>query len=199
MANTIEHWYGRANNFPKEMLSEPRKGCTLNTLERLAALQPGNHDPEFRCNYYLGEKLFNQLQETMPEAAFRDAANRLYELGMELDAENEDAGIAEVTAAFPQHEAVVNQHWGGSGSARTARVTPTDGRETAPRTVQRPAATPAMTPERATPTPSLPRSLMRPSSLEVPSGLNTPTAPHTEPQPRRCGQRRKARRPWTRD
>ena len=76
---------------------------------------------QFRCNYYLGEKLFRELQENTTRADFVGALQQLYQLSQEQPTpQNRDeyrAGIAQVRQAFPNHAAIIDRHYSGDLNA----------------------------------------------------------------------------------
>ena len=114
MANTIEHRFGVERGLPRQMFTTERKGCSVKTLKELSSLNPSNHSAQFQCNYYLGEKLFLELQNAMTPAAFQQAVNSLYQKSLVLREQDRTAGIQQVREAFQARNDIVQKHWDGT-------------------------------------------------------------------------------------
>ena len=138
---------------------------------------PKEKSPQFYCNYYLGGRLFAELQGTMDEEEFRLSLKELYRMNNTLNEKGEYGGIREVKTAFPQHEGIIEKHW--SGQQPMAFGTPA------------PPAVPAII-EPATPPPGIeqspmpppvlitmstpaPKQILLPTSTPVPVPTPTPT------------------------
>ena len=82
---------------------------------------PRSYGGQFYCNYYLGEKLFRELQQSAAPADFIAGLQRLYQLSREQPApqtrQDYRAGIAQVIQAFPDHSDIINRHWNGDLNA----------------------------------------------------------------------------------
>ena len=113
MANTIDNTFAVTQGFPTEMTATQRQSCTLTTLEQLSTLNPDHTHPQYRCNYYLGEKLFMELQGVQSSDSFRNAITNLHQMTLALQEDGQTAGITEVKAAFPEHQHIVQKHWTG--------------------------------------------------------------------------------------
>ena len=122
IANTVEHNYGREAGLSPRMMTTQQKGCTTTTLQALSALAPETHSPQFQCNYYLGEKIFLDLQNAQGVNQFRNGLRKLYQMSITLRKEDRKAGIAQVRAAFRGNEAVIEKHWSDKSIA-TSRPT----------------------------------------------------------------------------
>ena len=159
MANTIEHRFGIDRGLPRQMFTTERKGCSVNTLEELSNLDPNKQNEQFQCNYYLGEKLFLDLQNAMTPAAFQQAINSLYQKSLVLREKDRTAGIQQVREAFQAHNDIVQKHWDGTltpvAKADTTR-TPT---AVPPPTGIKDASPPTATAPRPTQTPITPTLL----------------------------------------
>ena len=92
MADTIEQNYGRDKGLPPQMMVTERKGCTVTTLQALSEMAPEQQNKQFQCNYYLGERLFLDLQNALGREEFSSRARQLYEITKPLREENEKAG-----------------------------------------------------------------------------------------------------------
>ena len=209
MANTIEHTFGRMLNMTPSLLRTNQEGCTTTSLQALIQIDPASHQPEFLCNYYLGERLFKDLQDSMGEQPFKAAAQELYQLTLTARGNEITAGIEEVSQAFDSKTDLVHTHWAGSPpvTARTGNPQPRSRPETtegpttpaqAPTLVPIPVSainlaptetpgTPAPTrpPRRiwptATPTPT-PGPPVTPTPTPTPRPTQTPT-PHADSEP----------------
>ena len=96
-----------------------RKECTAPNISTLGHSRRG--DSQFYCNYYLGEKLFRELQAAMTPAEFTAAIQRLYFASLAKPIpKNPDeylAGIAEVRQAFPEQWEIIELHYSGDLNA----------------------------------------------------------------------------------
>ena len=156
IANSIENSYWRSVGTPSSMKTSPRGGCTLEILQDLSTAAPEHDNPQFMCNYHLGEKLFIDLQNIQGEKQFRNGLRRLYEMSLALDEDNEEAGITQIRTAFQGYEDIVERHWSGNVAEAT-----------------RPTAVPSPTPG------TLER---RPSEVAIPTAQPTTAAPSILPQ-----------------
>ena len=96
-----------------------RKNCTARNLSEIGDVARANLD-QFHCNYYLGEKLFRELQSRMTPQDFTAALQNLYQASQAKVITNQNpirADIAEVRAAFPAHTDLVNYYWSGDVNA----------------------------------------------------------------------------------
>ena len=71
------------------------------------------------CNYYLGERLFRSLQDSMTGRDFQASLQTLYRISnsKQQDDFSYEPGIAEVHQAFPEHTDKVNSYWSGNVNA----------------------------------------------------------------------------------
>ena len=144
MANTIEQNYVKDVGFPDALTTTERKGCTAGTLQELSGLQPGYESPQFQCNYYLGEKLFLDLQRELGTERFMAEAQGFYRLSRILDKDDLKAGIKEVEEAFGEGNPVIARHWTGK-APETATAHREDSTPVPPRSAGAPHPTPANT------------------------------------------------------
>ena len=99
MANLIEayhHW--QTTGLPMTASKYPCPDA--DNIQELERINPEEHQPAFRCNYTLGERLFLNLWNELGNVPFREGAQRLYKRSEEGTAK---AGIAEVREAFNNH------------------------------------------------------------------------------------------------
>ena len=113
MANATEHQFGMDQALPAALITTKRKGCTVSTLRELSRVDPGHDSTQFQCTYYLGEKLFVELQQTIGRQGFQEGSRRLYQMVLALNEEDRKAGIEEVRRAFGEHSPVIAKHWTG--------------------------------------------------------------------------------------
>ena len=109
-------------------LSLKRGPCIhARTIAELETVDPEQVDPEFTCNYRLGERIFHDLYRNMDETTFRLGFRRLYMLSQFDDPEDGCEGtklnVCHVKAAFttevPEEtaataEKVINRWYDGS-------------------------------------------------------------------------------------
>lgn len=192
MAETIEQSWGIKNKLPGEMMRTETKGCTLSTLQELSSLKPDQKSPQFYCNYYLGRRLFAELQGTMDEEEFRLSLKELYAMNKALDEKSKHGGIGEVRTAFPKYEGIIEKHWSGQQLMALSPPAPTDAPEgigaiTLPPSIERRLAPTAVHTKISTPaplktmlTPAHPKTLL---TLGTYSSLPTPALPTPTPTP----------------
>ena len=158
MAETIEQSWGIKNRLPGEMIRTETKGCTLSTLQKLSSLKPDEKSPQFYCNYYMGRKLFTELQGNMKEEEFRLSLKKLYAMSIDLNEKGEYGGIGEVRTAFPKYEGIIEKHWSGQQLMAIRPPEPTDapeeiGATTPPPSIERSLAPTTVHPKISTPAP----------------------------------------------
>ena len=127
MANTIEGNYGRDKGLPPQMMVTEQKGCTVTTLQALSSLTPEQQSSQFQCNYYLGERLFLELQNALGREEFSNRARQLYEITKPLHEENEKAGLVEIQQVFGDLAHVVEKHWTGKAPVAIPTTDPDPG------------------------------------------------------------------------
>ena len=121
VANTLEYAFGRTRGLT-DMGTSKRRNCTLDSLEALSILRPNPDSPQYQCNYHLGEKLLLELRTTQGEEEFRTGLRNLHQLTTDLAANDEEAGIDQLRAAFQDQLTIVDRHWAGTPPpAHTAR------------------------------------------------------------------------------
>lgn len=129
IAITIEHSYGTEAGLPARMMTTERRGCTVTTLQALSSLAPEQQSTQFQCNYYLGEKLFLDLRNSLGKEEFNRRLGILYQISHAAYEDDGEAGINEVRAVFRDQEAIIAKHWDGRTIPATATAS---GRPTKP-------------------------------------------------------------------
>ena len=93
-----------------------RKNCTARNLSEIGEISTVDA-ARFYCNYYLGEKLFRDLQSRMTVQDFTTALQNLYRASRDKPAPTQPgqvrADIADVRNAFAAHADVVEYYWSG--------------------------------------------------------------------------------------
>ena len=67
LANTIEYMHGTDNGLNPGQLKTRREDCEAHDLEMLSEWDAPTGSPEYDCSYYLGERLFLELRESLDE------------------------------------------------------------------------------------------------------------------------------------
>ena len=117
LANTIEFMHGVANGLSPGQLKWRRWGCEAHDLEMLSEWNPERSDPQYDCNYYLGELLFLELREGLEDAEFSENLRDLYQLSLAAQEADQTPGIAVVRQVFVDQAAIVDKHWSGALNA----------------------------------------------------------------------------------
>ena len=96
-----------------------RRECAARNISVLGHSRRG--DGQFHCNYYLGEKLFRDLQAAMTPADFTAAIQALYFASRAKpapqSADEYRADIDEVRQAFPEQREIIDRHYHGDLNA----------------------------------------------------------------------------------
>ena len=99
-----------------------RKKCAAQDLQMLTREDPSKQDPQFPCNYFLGQSLFLDLLENQGVEDFNQGLRELYRLSLAEAETGGEAGIGAVRQAFPEHAGIVNKHWSGKLNAPENRI-----------------------------------------------------------------------------
>ena len=87
-------------------------------IQKLERINPEKHQPAFRCNYAIGERIFLDLWNELGDVPFREGAQRLYKRSEEGTGK---AGIAEVREAFNSHPRV--DSWYNDPNPKVTEIT----------------------------------------------------------------------------
>ncbi len=117
LANVAEYVYGFAKGISPGLLKPRRNNCEAHDLEMLSEWNPGKGDPQFHCNYYLGEMLFLDLLENLRQERFNEKLREFYRLSLEENEAGNSPGIAEVRQVFREQADIVEKHWSGKLNA----------------------------------------------------------------------------------
>ena len=119
MADTIAATASLAVGDAWEAKPNRRKECAARNISVLGHSRRG--DGQFHCNYYLGEKLFRDLQAAMTPADFTAAIQALYFASRAKpapqSADEYRADLAEVRQAFPEQREIIDRHYNGDLNA----------------------------------------------------------------------------------
>ena len=113
VANIFEYMHGTEAGISPGLLRNSREDCEVHDLEALVNHNPAKADPQFICNYYLGQLLFQELLETSGKAEFNERLRELYRLSLEAKDADETPGIAVVRQTFRDQLEIVEKHWSG--------------------------------------------------------------------------------------
>ena len=113
LANTFEYMHGVEESMSPGLLENPRGDCEVHDLERLSSQSPEKSNPQFRCNYYLGQLLFQELLENLGEAEFNRKLREFYRLSQEKQDADHYPGITEVRQVFHDQTHLISKHWNG--------------------------------------------------------------------------------------
>ena len=117
MANIIRYQYGVEIGSSRGQLKTRRKGCDAHDLEMLSEWDPSKSSAQFRCNYYLGQMLFQALLEGMGAEEFRTKLGELYRLSLAEQEADRVPGIDAVRRVFSRQSDVIDLHWTGAVNA----------------------------------------------------------------------------------
>lgn len=97
-----------------------RKDCAAVNVSAIGNTIRSDYD-QFHCNYYLGEKLFRELQQATTPDGFTTGLQHLYRLSRLQPAPRMAlqyrAGISQLREAFPNHGGIIDRHWSGDLNA----------------------------------------------------------------------------------
>ena len=113
LANIFEYMHGSEESISPGLLENPRRDCEVHDLETLSSQSPEKSNPQFRCNYYLGQLLFQELLENLGEAEFNRKTRELYRLFQERQDADYGPGITEVRQVFRDQAHIISNHWNG--------------------------------------------------------------------------------------
>ena len=118
VANTFDYMYGIENGLSRGQLKTSRKDCEAHDLEMLAMWDPPSSNASaYHCNYYLGERFFLELRETLGSAELADKLQELYRVALPAREAGDTPGIAEVRQVFAEQQSIVDKHRSGALNA----------------------------------------------------------------------------------
>ena len=113
MASTMEYMYAMARtDVAAAWARSRRRDCEAHDLQMLTSEAPSTGDRQFICNYYLGQRLFMELQEAFgDDLEFARKLDELYLLT--LTATDDESSIDLVRTVFGEQVDIVDKHWSG--------------------------------------------------------------------------------------
>ena len=121
LANTIDYMHGADNGLSPGQLKTRREDCEAHDLEMLSEWDAPIGSPQYYCNYYLGERLFLELRESLDDAEFSEKLRELYQLSLTAQETDQTPGIATVRQVFIDQGGIVDKHWSGELNAAENR------------------------------------------------------------------------------
>ena len=117
MASTMEYMYAMARtDVAAAWARSRRRDCEAHDLQMLTREAPSTGDRQFICNYYLGQRLFMELQEAFgDDTEFARKLDELYLLT--LAATDDESSIDLVKTVFGEQVDIVDKHWSGGLNA----------------------------------------------------------------------------------
>ena len=85
---------------------------TCTNLRSLVDVDPSLGDDAYICNYYLGQRLFLELDGVLGRDEFSAGLGRLYDRIQGCLGRDGCGAIDDVRAAFPANRSLIDQHWG---------------------------------------------------------------------------------------
>ena len=116
LANTIEYMHGTEHGLSPGQLRTKRRGCEAHDLKMLSEWDTSPGSSLYACNYYLGERLFLELRDSMDDAMFNEKLGELYHLLL-LAEHSPTPDIDVVRQVFSGQAAIVEKHWSGALNA----------------------------------------------------------------------------------
>ena len=118
LANSIEYLFGRENGLSRGQLQPQRDYCEAHDLAMLSEWNPDSDEwRRYRCTYYLGQLLFQELLEDMGDEAFGGKLRELYRLTLQMQDDDRLPGIDAVRQVFSSQAEIVERHWSGKMNA----------------------------------------------------------------------------------
>ena len=126
LADLTERLYGEATGGWPVAWQVVRRGCEAHDLQMLTEWDPHQGSPQFRCTYYLGRRLFDELLNNLPSEDVTVKLRDLYDLSLEKQANGSGIGIQSIRQIFPSRAAIVEKHWSGEVNAPANRTAVSD-------------------------------------------------------------------------
>ena len=124
LANTIAYMHGIEGGLSPGQLQAERRDCEAHDLEMVSGWDPLKGSLAYYCNYYLGERLFLELRDSMDGVAFSEKLRELYQLTLIEQGNRQTPGIDAVRQVFSAQGGIVEKHWSGGLNAPENRVSP---------------------------------------------------------------------------
>ena len=108
---------GRDSGLSHGQLKTVRKNCEAHDLKMLETWDTSIYESGYLCNYYLSERLFRELLETLGRPKFVAKLRELYQVVLPAREAGGTPGIAEVRQVFDGQRSIVDKHWSGALNA----------------------------------------------------------------------------------
>ena len=116
LASAFQFVLGTGFGISEDLLRWERRGCDIPNLRSLVEAYPISLvSPQGICDYYLGQRLFLDLRDSLGDADFNAGLRRLYASVKEchLAFGGEECGtVDQVRVAFPDSGEIIDLHWG---------------------------------------------------------------------------------------
>ena len=109
LAELVSGLFGEATGIWPVALQNTRRGCEAQNLEMLTEWDPHQGSPSYRCTYFLGQWLFEELAQDVGKDAIGGMLRNLYRLSLA----EQMAGVEAVRAAFVEQPTIIERHWSG--------------------------------------------------------------------------------------
>ena len=120
IADTIAATSSAQQGHTAEARPNRRKDCAAVNISAIGGVRKSDYD-QFHCNYYLGENLFRELQQTTTPEVFTAGLQDLYHISRSQPtprtANEYRAGIGQLREAFPNYADIIEKHWNGDLNA----------------------------------------------------------------------------------
>ena len=113
VADIIEYQYGIESGLSRGQLKNRRNACDAHDLAMLSEWDPSRSSAQFRCNYYLGQMLFQALLESMGAEEFRSKLRELHRLSLAEQEADRVPGIDVVRQVFSRQSDIIDLYWSG--------------------------------------------------------------------------------------
>ena len=122
VANIVGYIHGLEMGLSRGQLRTWVDTCEAHDIEMLVEANPTKGSEQFLCHYYLGERLFKELLESLGVEAFGAKLKELYQLTRKEQKADRTPGIAAVRQVFKGQAALVDKHWSGALNAPENRA-----------------------------------------------------------------------------
>lgn len=117
MANIHEYLYNLDQGMSRAQLKPRRGDCEAYDLEMLTEWFGHDTYEGRKCNYFMGETLFQDLLHEMGVEQFLEKARGLYSRAILDRADGKEVGIEQVRQIFDDQLDIVERHWSGDWNA----------------------------------------------------------------------------------
>ena len=117
LAELMTNMFGKETGIWPIALHNTRRGCEAHHLEMLTEWDPHQGSPSYRCSYFLGQLLFDELARTVGIDTVGQKLRDLYVASLEEQAQRRTPGVGIVENNFPDHTDVIDRHWSGGLNA----------------------------------------------------------------------------------